>query len=520
MATHDYVIDNSTGANVRADLNDALAAIVSNNSSSSEPSTKYHYMWWADTTSNILKLRNSANDGWISICNLDGTIIADRVVTASIADDAITQALIANDAVGADQLASNSVVSDSIVDGSIVNADVNASAAIAGSKINPDFGSQDIKTTGTVETPTINDTQMGNKNMILNGAMAINQRGDKTGITSTTNVLDGFKLSVSGVGTYSVSQSQNSGDIPSTYMRNSLKVDVTTADTPDAADFLLIQQNIEGQLIQRLSWGTNGGQKKAILSFFAKADINGFSSSNNTFTVELQTSSSHEFSFDCQLSSNSTWQKFEITIDAFTAATLNMDNTTGVTILWWLDAGTNYTAGSTTSGSGWSNKTTNTRAGGQTMHLAAHVDNNFYITGVQFEEGEVATSFEHKTIAQDLVDCQRYYIQIGSTNISSGDYAMLLGYTFNNGTRIAAGFINPTIMRATPSISEIGNGISGYGQGVNQGIATIFSIVGATDTNWTGFVADGTSSFDWGSDKFPIALTNTAGGGIAFDASL
>ena len=197
-----------------------------------------------------------------------------------------------------------------------------------------------------------------------------------------------------------------------------------------------------------------------------------------------------------------------------------MDNTTGVTINWWLDAGTNYTGGSTTSGSGWSNKTTNTRAGGQTMHLAAHVDNNFYITGVQFEEGEHATSFEHKTIAQDLVDCQRYYIQIGSTNIGSGDYAMLLGYTFNNGTRIAAGFIAPTIMRATPSISEIGNGISGYGQGVNETIATIFSIVGATDTNWTGFICDGTSSFDWGNDKFPIALTNTSGGGIAFNAEL
>ena len=49
MATHDYVIDNSTGANVRADLNNVLAAIVSNNSSSSEPSTKYAYQWWADT---------------------------------------------------------------------------------------------------------------------------------------------------------------------------------------------------------------------------------------------------------------------------------------------------------------------------------------------------------------------------------------------------------------------------------------------------------------------------------------
>ena len=74
MATHDYVIDNSTGANVRADINNALAAIVSNNSSSSEPSTKYAYMWWADTTTGILKIRNSANDGWVELLQLDGTL--------------------------------------------------------------------------------------------------------------------------------------------------------------------------------------------------------------------------------------------------------------------------------------------------------------------------------------------------------------------------------------------------------------------------------------------------------------
>ena len=70
--------------------------------------------------------------------------------TAHIADDQVTQAKIADDAVGADQLASDAVVSASIVDGTIVNADINASAAIAGSKVAPDFGSQNVTTTGTV----------------------------------------------------------------------------------------------------------------------------------------------------------------------------------------------------------------------------------------------------------------------------------------------------------------------------------------------------------------------------------
>ncbi len=71
---HDYVIDNSTGANVRSDINSVLQAILSNNSSSSAPSTTAAYMWWADTTTGILKIRNSANDGWVELLQLDGTI--------------------------------------------------------------------------------------------------------------------------------------------------------------------------------------------------------------------------------------------------------------------------------------------------------------------------------------------------------------------------------------------------------------------------------------------------------------
>ena len=74
MATHDYVLDNATGANFRSDLNNALAAIVSNNSSSTEPSTKYAYQWWADTNEAVLKIRNSSNDGWVTLLQLDGTL--------------------------------------------------------------------------------------------------------------------------------------------------------------------------------------------------------------------------------------------------------------------------------------------------------------------------------------------------------------------------------------------------------------------------------------------------------------
>jgi len=74
MATHDYVIDNASGAAFRTDLNNALAAIVSNNSNSSSPATTYAYQWWADTTNGILKIRNSANNDWVELLQLDGTL--------------------------------------------------------------------------------------------------------------------------------------------------------------------------------------------------------------------------------------------------------------------------------------------------------------------------------------------------------------------------------------------------------------------------------------------------------------
>jgi hypothetical protein len=72
VAQHDYVIANGTGAAVRSDLNNALAAIVSQNSGATEPTTTYAYMRWADTTAGVMKMRNGANNAWITLYQLDG----------------------------------------------------------------------------------------------------------------------------------------------------------------------------------------------------------------------------------------------------------------------------------------------------------------------------------------------------------------------------------------------------------------------------------------------------------------
>ena len=81
MATHDYDIANQSGANFRTDLNNCLDAIVSNNSNASDPSTTFAYMWWVDTSNNVLKLRNSANNAWIT---LPMSITASNTITPTL----------------------------------------------------------------------------------------------------------------------------------------------------------------------------------------------------------------------------------------------------------------------------------------------------------------------------------------------------------------------------------------------------------------------------------------------------
>ena len=75
MATHDYNIANQGFPAFRADLNDALAAIVSNNSSATAPSTTFAHMIWIDTAADpsILKIRNADNDAWVSLMEINQT---------------------------------------------------------------------------------------------------------------------------------------------------------------------------------------------------------------------------------------------------------------------------------------------------------------------------------------------------------------------------------------------------------------------------------------------------------------
>ena len=93
MAQHDYIIANQSGAAFRADLNNVLAAIVSNNGGAAQPSPTYAYMWWDDLATGLVKKRNAANNGWYVV----GTLGATNLGLLSLAGGTLTGALLVDD---------------------------------------------------------------------------------------------------------------------------------------------------------------------------------------------------------------------------------------------------------------------------------------------------------------------------------------------------------------------------------------------------------------------------------------
>jgi hypothetical protein len=73
VSQHDYDLENQTGASFRSELNTSLGAIVTNNSGATEPAETFPLMWWMDTTTNRLKMRNAADNAWLEIFDFDNS---------------------------------------------------------------------------------------------------------------------------------------------------------------------------------------------------------------------------------------------------------------------------------------------------------------------------------------------------------------------------------------------------------------------------------------------------------------
>ena len=285
-------------------------------------------------------------------------------------------------------------------------------------------------------------------NLAINGDMAVNQRGSVAAIQTAYTACDRFKIS--GNGTAARFDSSQSTDVPSGQgFSNSLKLDVSTADTSiSAGDFAILYQAIEAQDLQHLKYGTSSAEK-CTLSFWLKSPKTG------THILEIEHGdagyyNTHQYS----ITTADTWQKIEITFDGYQTTAINNDNGIGLSVSFWLVAGSTFSGG-TYNENTWHNTNAN-RAVGQ-VNIADSTSNDFYLTGVKLEVGSVSTPHRHESYAENLAKCQRYY---------QGESSYQHNSTGNNGAWTNSDVIFPTQMRANPTITFV------YNVGSNTALTT------------------------------------------------
>jgi len=284
------------------------------------------------------------------------------------------------------------------------------------------------------------------RNLIINGAMQVAQRGDSTGITSTGYYgTDRFKFNAQSIGTYSISQST---DAPSGFS-HSYKLDCTTADaSPAAGDFLVIYHFVEAQNMTAIKSGTSDAQP-VTLSFWVKSNQTG------TYTMNIRQVDGGKFSNNSYtISAANTWEKKTLTFPANTADTVTYDNTSGFQLEWWLDSGSDFKGG--TSSTAWHTQDNTDRNADSTVAIADSTDNEWYITGVQLEVGEQATPFEHRSYGDELARCQRYFTKLGG-GTDAGAYTRISVSQNESATRSTGAVTLPVQMRAEPTLVADGN---------------------------------------------------------------
>ena len=424
MAQASYVVANGTGAAVRSALNGQLAAIVSNNSGVTEPSTTYAYQWWADTTTGLLKLRNAANNAWITLFQLDGewTTLALENGTAAapslyFKDSGTDTGLFSP---GADQLA---VATGGVERVEFGNAEVvfNDGGADVDFRVEGDTNADLFKIDAgldQVQVANLNGGPLaGFRNRIINGNFDFWQRGTSHS-TSGYGSADRWDNTIIGSACTMSRQPFTLGqtDVPGEPLYFCRMAVTSVAGAGNIAN---LQQRIEDVR-------TFAGQQVTV-SFWAKADA------SKPIVVELSqifgSGGSPSASVDTigttKTTLSTSWQKVTVTatVPSISGKTLGTNGNSWLQLNIWFDAGSNLNA--------------------RTDSLGQQ-SGTFDIAQVQIEPGPVATPFEQRPIGTELALCQRYFCST----------------IFNNRFHAAAGnHINesaiywPVQMRVAPTVT-------------------------------------------------------------------
>ncbi len=291
----------------------------------------------------------------------------------------------------------------------------------------------------------------GRKNMIINGAMSINQRNGANSyvIPNATGGSyggpDRWAINEATDGSVSVNMDGDprSGNADGSDVQEFAKAmqiacqgtDTSLASTQNLHFF----QNIEGYNIIPLAWGVPGA-KPATLSFWVRSNVFG------TYCVGLENSSTNRCCIkEYEVKPGFGWQKVSLTFPGCTDGSWEQDEGCGIRVRFCLASGTQYDDG--IDGQWVSSDVLTT---GNQVNFMTSTSNRFFITGVQLEVGKNATDFEHRPYGEELALCQRYYYN----PMMDGSVMYPIRYlisTGNNGwTNWPVSF--PTAMRIKPSL--------------------------------------------------------------------
>jgi len=247
----------------------------------------------------------------------------------------------------------------------------------------------------------------GRRNLVINGAMQVNQRGTTDAVNGNGFPVDRFKCTVAALDQLVVALSQDSS-APAGFA-NSLKIEISTVEDALAVnETFVLETRLESQDLLQVQKGT-ATAKTMSLTFYVKSSVTG-----NYALQALDSDNGRSVAFLYAISVADTWEKKSILIPADTTGAFADDNGIGLSLVWFLAAGTNFTSG--TLQSAWAGTTNANLAAGHNVNIMANTDNNWSLTGVQLEVGSVATPFEHRSFGEELAMCQRYFQKVSGAS--------------------------------------------------------------------------------------------------------
>ena len=310
-----------------------------------------------------------------------------------------------------------------------------------------------IQTSEMLDTPNL-----GRRNLIINGALQVAQRGTTVSTLASSGYQigpDRFRRSMNNSGGHQVTRERLSNDAAEGFVY-SLKETVTTVSSASDTTWAWRPFNyrIEGQDLQHLKFGTSNAES-VTLSFYVKSNKTGTAS-----VVIYSYDSGGSYRTNTRrftINAANTWEKKTLTFNGDTTTAIRNTNEIGFDMMIYAQSGSARTVNDNTS---WGVGETN--SAWYQCDLSLNTLNDFImLTGFQLEVGDKATDFEHRSFAEELKLCQRYFITTDTDKL--GDTAAQSSYIMGTGynSRVRFTYYHPTPMRTKPAgtvVDASGNG--------------------------------------------------------------